>query len=38
MKAAKLAMDIQEFTDGHQECNDMTVEDFVYHLLDFSRG
>ena len=30
-------MDIQEFTAGYPECNGMTVEDFVYHLLDFSR-
>lgn len=36
IKASGLAMDIQEFTGGHPECNDMTVEDFVYHLLDFS--
>ena len=37
IKASRLAMDIQEFTAGYPECNGMTVEDFVYHLLDFSR-
>lgn len=37
IKASRLAMDIQEFTDCYPECNDMAVEDFVYHLLDFSR-
>ena len=38
IKASSLAMDIQEFTSEHQECNDMTVEDFVYYLLDYARN
>lgn len=37
IKAPGLAMDIQEFTAGHSECNGMIVEDFVFYLLDFSR-
>ena len=31
-------MDIQEFTSDHSECNDMSVEDFVYYLLDYSQS
>ena len=38
IKASGLATDIQEFTSERPECNDMTVEDFVYYLFDFSRG
>lgn len=38
IKASGLAMDIQEFVSDRTECNDMTVEDFVYYLLDFSQG
>lgn len=38
IKASSLAMDIQEFTSDHSECNDMSVEDFVYYLLDYSRS
>ena len=38
IKASGLAMDIQEFTSERPDCNDMTVEDFVYYLLDFAQG
>lgn len=38
IKASSLAMDIQEFTSDKPECNDMSVEDFVFYLLDFARG
>ena len=38
IKASGLAMDIQEFTSDKPECNDMSVEDFVYYLLDYSQG
>jgi len=38
IKAEGLAMDIQEFTSGHPHCNDMSVEDFVFYLLDFYKG
>lgn len=38
IKASSLAMDIQEFTSDHSECNDMSVEDFVYYLLDYANG
>ena len=37
IKASGLAMDIQEFTSERPECNDMSVEDFVFYLLDFAR-
>lgn len=37
MKAAALAMDIQEHIAGYPECSGMTVEDFVYHLLDIAK-
>ena len=37
IKASELAMDIQEFTSERPECNDMSVEDFVFYLLDFAR-
>jgi hypothetical protein len=37
-KAFGLVMDIQEFISDKPECNDMTVEDFIYYLLDFSQG
>ena len=36
IKASGLAMDIQEFTSDKPDCNDMTVEDFVYYLLDYA--
>lgn len=36
--AEKLALLIQEFTIDNPECNDMRVEDFVFHLLDFYKG
>lgn len=38
IQASSLAMDIQEFTSDHSECNDMSVEDFVYYLLDYSQS
>lgn len=38
IKASGLAMDIQEFTSDKPDCNDMTVEDFVYYLLDYANG
>lgn len=38
IKASGLAMDIQEFTSERPDCNDMTVTDFVYYLLDFAQG
>ena len=38
IKASDLAMDIQEFTSERPECNDMTVDDFVYYLLDYTQG
>ena len=37
IKASGLAMDIQEFTSERLECNDMTVEDFVFYLLDYAQ-
>ena len=37
-KASGLAMDIQEFTSENPDCNNMTVEDFVYYLLDYANG
>lgn len=38
IKASGLAMDIQEFTSDKPDCNDMTVEDFIYYLLDYATG
>ena len=38
IKASGLAMDIQEFVCERPECNDMTVEDFVFYLLDYAQG
>ena len=38
IKASSLAMDIQEFVSDKPECNEMSVEDFIYYLLDYSRG
>lgn len=38
IKAESLAMEIQEFTSDRPDCNDMTVENFVYYLLDYSQG
>lgn len=38
IKASGLAMDIQEYISERPDCNNMTVEDFVYHLLDFAQG
>lgn len=38
IKASGLVMDIQEFISDKPECNDMTVEDFIYYLLDFNQG
>lgn len=38
IKASGLVMDIQEFISDRPWCNDMTVEDFIYYLLDFNQG
>jgi len=38
IKASGLASDIQEFICERPDCNNMTVEDFVYYLLDFAQG
>ena len=38
MKASGLAMDIQKFASERPKCNDMTVEDFVFYLLDYAQG
>jgi len=38
IKASGLACDIQEFTSERPECNYMTVDDFVYYLLDYAQG
>lgn len=38
IKVENLAMEIQEFTCDHPECNNMTVEDFVFHLLDYHKS
>ena len=38
IKASGLAMDIQEFISERPECNDMTVEDFIYYLFDYAQG
>jgi hypothetical protein len=37
-KAAALAMAIQEFTCEQADLNGMTVEDFVFYLLDLARN
>lgn len=36
-RAQSLALDIQEYTAENPECNSMTVEDFIYYLLDFNK-
>lgn len=38
IKASDLALDIQEFISERPDCNDMTVENFVYYLCDFAQG
>lgn len=38
VNAEKLAMLIQEFVIDKPECNEMSVEDFVFYLLDFFRN
>ena len=38
IKASGLAMDIQEFTSERPECNNLTVEDFVFYLLDYAQA
>ena len=37
-KASDLAMDIHEFTSDRPECHDMTVDQFLYYLLDVAEG
>lgn len=36
-KAARLHDSIQEFISDRPECNEMTVEEFCYTLLEISR-
>ena len=38
IKASSLATDIQEFTSDHPELINISVEDFVYYLFDYSQG
>ena len=38
IKASGLAMDIQEFTSDKPIFHEMTVEEFVYYLLDYASG
>lgn len=37
-KAARLYDSIQEFISDRPECNEMTVEEFGYTLLEISSG
>lgn len=34
-KARNLALEIQSFTADNEECNEMTVEEFIFWLLDY---